>query len=68
MDKLDAVFLRNDSIEDLQDRPWASGVGAVFGQLLMAHGVTVVNDPTALTRAATRCTSTNSPRRSGRDP
>jgi glutathione synthase len=24
LDKLDAVFLRNDSIEDLQDRPWAS--------------------------------------------
>ena len=54
MDKLDAVFLRNDSIEDLQDRPWASGVGAVFGQLLMAHGVTVVNDPTVLMRAATK--------------
>jgi glutathione synthase len=23
MDDLDAVFLRNDSIEDLQERPWA---------------------------------------------
>jgi glutathione synthase len=54
MDKLDAVFLRNDSIEDLQERPWASGVGAVFGQLLMAHGVTVVNDPTVLLRAGTK--------------
>ena len=54
LDKLDAVFLRNDSIEDLQDRPWASSLGAVFGQLLMKRGVTVVNDPTVLERAATK--------------
>ena len=54
MDKLDAVFLRNDSIEDLQDRPWASSLGSVFGQLLVAHGVTVVNDPTVLRRAGTK--------------
>ena len=54
LDKLDAVFLRNDSIEDLQDRPWASSLGAVFGQLLEAHGVTVVNDPTVLMRAGTK--------------
>ena len=54
MDKLDVVFLRNDSIEDLQDRPWASSLGATFGQLLMAHGVTVVNDPTVLLRAVTK--------------
>jgi glutathione synthase len=54
LDTLDAVFLRNDSIEDLQDRPWASSLGAVFGQLLEAHGVTVVNDPTALIRAGTK--------------
>ena len=54
LDKLDAVFLRNDSIEDLQNRPWASSLGAVFGQLLVAHGVTVVNDPTVLLRAGTK--------------
>ncbi len=54
LDKVDAVFLRNDSIEDLQDRPWASSLGVVFGQLLAAHGVTVVNDPTALMRAGTK--------------
>ena len=54
LDKLDAVFLRNDSIEDLQDRPWASSLGSVFGALLVAHGVTVVNDPTVLVRAATK--------------
>jgi glutathione synthase len=54
LDTLDAVVLRNDSVEDLQDRPWASSLGAVFGQLLVAHGVTVVNDPTALVRAGTK--------------
>ena len=54
LDKVDAVFLRNDSVEDQQDRPWASSLGAVFGQLLVAHGVTVVNDPTALMRAGTK--------------
>jgi glutathione synthase len=54
LDKLDAVFLRNDSIEDLQERPWASSLGALFGQLLVAHGVTVVNRPTMLMHAATK--------------
>ncbi len=54
MDKLDAVFLRNDSIEDLQERPWASSFGAVFGELLTKRGVTVVNDPKVLQRAATK--------------
>ena len=51
LDKVDAIFLRNDSIEDLHDRPWASSMGSVFGQLLVARGVTVVNDPTVLLRA-----------------
>ncbi|MCV7285290.1 glutathione synthase [Mycolicibacterium wolinskyi] len=54
LDELDAAFLRNDSIEDLQERPWASSLGSVFGQLLMARGVTVVNDPTVLMRAAAK--------------
>jgi glutathione synthase len=54
LDKLDAAFIRNDSVEDVHDRPWASSLGAAFGQLLVAHGVTVVNEPTALMRAATK--------------
>lgn len=54
MDDLDAVFLRNDSIEDLQLRPWASPLGVVFGQRLEARGVTVVNDPVSLLRAASK--------------
>jgi glutathione synthase len=51
MDDLDALFLRNESIDDLQQRPWASPLGAVFGQMLKARGVTVVNDPMSLIRA-----------------
>jgi glutathione synthase len=54
MDDLDALFLRNDSIEDLQKRPWASPLGVVFGQNLKARGVTVVNDPITLTRATSK--------------
>lgn len=54
LDTLDVLFLRNDSIEDLQDRPWASSFGSVSGQLLEAHGVAVVNDPSALLRAGTK--------------
>ena len=48
LDDLDALFLRNESIDDLQERPWASPLGVVFGQMLKARGVTVVNDPMSL--------------------
>ena len=54
MDELDAVFLRNESIDDLQERPWASPLGVVFGQMLKARGVTVVNDPMSLVRATSK--------------
>ena len=54
MDDLDALFLRNDSIEDQQERPWASPMGVVFGQMLKARGVTVANDPTSLMRATSK--------------
>jgi glutathione synthase len=54
LDDLDAVFLRNESIDDLQERPWASPLGVVFGQMLSARGVTVVNDPTSLHRATSK--------------
>ena len=54
MDDLDALFLRNDSIEDQQQRPWASPLGVVFGQTLKARGVTVVNDPVSLVRASSK--------------
>ena len=51
MDDLDAVFLRNESIDEMQERPWASPLAVVFGQMLKARGVTVVNDPMSLIRA-----------------
>lgn len=51
LDDFDAVWLRNDAVEDLHERPWASNVGVVFGQMLAQRGVTVVNDPVALSRA-----------------
>jgi glutathione synthase len=55
MDDLDALFLRNESIDDLlKDRPWASPLAVVFGQMLQARGVTVVNDPTRLVRATSK--------------
>jgi glutathione synthase len=54
MDDLDALFLRNESLEDLQERPWASPLGVVLGQTLKARGVTVVNDPMSLVRATSK--------------
>jgi glutathione synthase len=51
---LDALFLRNESIDDLQERPWASPLGLVFGQMIKARGVTVVNDPMSLIRATSK--------------
>ncbi len=54
MDDLDALFLRNESIEDLQERPWASPLGVVIGQMLKDRGVTVVNDPVSLVRATSK--------------
>jgi glutathione synthase len=54
MDDLDALFLRNESIDDWRARPWACPLGVVFGQMLKARGVTVVNDPMSLIRATSK--------------
>jgi glutathione synthase len=54
LDELDAVFLRNETIDDLHERSWASPLGVVFGQMLKARGVTVVNDPASLMRATSK--------------
>jgi glutathione synthase len=54
MDDLDALFLRNESIDDLQGRAWASPLGVVIGQMLKDRGVTVVNDPMSLVRATSK--------------
>jgi len=48
------LFLRCEAVDDLQQRPWASPLGAVFGQMLKARGVTVVNDPTSQLRATSK--------------
>ena len=54
MDDLDALFLRNESIDDQQDRPWATSLGVIFGEMLKARGVTVVNDPMSVVRATSK--------------
>lgn len=54
LDELDALFLRNESIDDWRERPWACPLGVVFGQMLKARGVTVVNDPMSLLRATSK--------------
>ena len=54
MDDLDALFLRNESLEDWPERPWAGPLGVVIGQMLKARGVTVVNDPMSLVRATSK--------------
>ena len=54
LDDLDALVIRNDSIEDLHDRTWAATAGVVFGQILATRGVTVLNDPTTLSRAVSK--------------
>ena len=68
MDKLDAVFLRNDSIEDLQDRPWASSPGVRVRSAAGRH----TESRWSTTRRCfgaqgQRCISTNSRRISGPD-
>ncbi|WP_439489040.1 ATP-grasp domain-containing protein [Algoriphagus sp.] len=47
-DDLDVLFLRNDPCEEYGDRAWAQTAGMVFGQIAMANGVLVVNDPYSL--------------------
>lgn len=47
-DDLDVIFLRNDPCEEFGDRAWAQTAGMVFGQIAMANGVLVVNDPYSL--------------------
>lgn len=49
--EIDVLLLRNDPSEDSADRPWAAQVGAIFGRIAAARGVTVLNDPEGLIRA-----------------
>lgn len=54
LDEMDAVWLRNDCVEDLHDRPWAFTSGVLFGQMLAQKGVCVVNDPFNLSRTGSK--------------
>lgn len=51
VNELDVLMLRNDPAADAIDRPWAQASGVLFGQLAVASGVIVVNDPVHLADA-----------------
>ncbi len=48
---LDVLLLRNDPSEDTAERAWAQTSGILFGQLAMARGTIVLNDPVHLANA-----------------
>ena len=55
MDDLDALFLRNESNDDLQERPSASPLGVVFSQMLKSsRRKRGANDPMSLLRATSK--------------
>jgi glutathione synthase len=49
--ELDVLLLRNDPAQDFADRPWAQGVGVIFGELAAHRGAIVLNDPAGLSKA-----------------
>lgn len=51
---LDVLMLRNDPTDDAVDRTWAQTAGIVFGQVAVARGVLVVNDPHSLASATNK--------------
>ncbi len=54
VDELDVLMLRNDPSDDALDRPWAQTSGVLFGQVAVANGVIVVNDPMHLADAVNK--------------
>lgn len=54
VDEFDVLMLRNDPSDDAMDRPWAQTSGVLFGQVAMANGVLVVNDPMHLADAVNK--------------
>jgi glutathione synthase len=54
VDELDAVMLRNDPAADAVERPWAVTSGVLFGQLMVARGTIVLNDPANLANAVNK--------------
>lgn len=51
VDDLDVLMMRNDPADDAIARPWAITSGVLFGQLSVARGTLVVNDPDGLANA-----------------
>jgi glutathione synthase len=51
VDDLDVLMMRNDPADDAIERPWAITSGVLFGQLSVARGTLVVNDPASLANA-----------------
>jgi glutathione synthase len=54
LETLDVLLLRNNPVDDLYDRPWASSIGLVFGEAARDRGVLVLNDPSGLARASSK--------------
>lgn len=54
VDELDLLMMRNDPAEDVVERPWAVTSGVLFGQLSVARGTLVVNDPASLASAVNK--------------
>ena len=54
IDELDVLMMRNDPADDAVDRPWAVTSGVLFGQLSVACGTLVVNDPAGLANAVNK--------------
>ena len=54
VDALDVVMLRNDPADDAVERPWAVTSGILFGQLMVARGTLVLNDPANLADAVNK--------------
>ena len=54
VDDLDVLVMRNDPADDAVERPWAVTSGVLFGQLSVARGTLVVNDPASLANAVNK--------------
>jgi glutathione synthase len=52
--EVDVLMLRNDPSADAVDRPWAEGIGILFGRIAAEQGVLVLNDPDGLSHATNK--------------
>lgn len=54
IDELDVLMLRSDPAADFEERPWAETIGITFGHMASGRGVTVLNEPTGLSKATNK--------------